>query len=497
MVPPCFSTRITMKSTTSPAAPAPAPTTEYTHTLGNGMSHIWNIRSSSAAAAAAAIEDFYLHENMSSTNPKQDPHTQINKSLPRHHALVCASLGSTRELIARDVAAAAGGGHVCRKRYTNEAHTTAYQKHHLVSMSALAGLVVARWTGVTGARAHTIKTAKKHAELTAKYTHSTLACEILVSNRYYRDLPQLLASSTSKIVGNDNSTSYTTYTPADVTPESVAATKTELLETYTAQIDRLLDAVRQYKRGFVSLQTIRSDPEFARIMRAYWRYCNQVMKIRQNFEEDRVYNNYDNETFDTRRFFVSADVCSVCAMVPQLYNYDIVHLFDGASQGYAKLVKTARHTLVRLSNDGLTAAFLSFAAIEPRMVTAEMAPKHGMKYLTTSMPSCANHIPSRHPLFGELRVKHREHIPRTANAVADIGIPRSPLPMRNVRNYSPLYYTVENIRAGRSWPRAPVITSAAKAYADREAVVVAVAAAAAAAAEIADGWVLCSRRKRK
>jgi hypothetical protein len=190
-------------------------------------------------------------------------------------------------------------------------------------------------------------------------------------------------------------------------------------------------------------------------------------------------------------------------MVPQLYNYDIVHLFDGATQGYAKFVKTARHTLVRLSNDGLTAAFLSFAAIEPRMVTAEMAPKHGTKYVTTSLPSCANHIPSRDPLYGALRVKHRAHIPRTADAVnavnagnADIqGIPRLPPSIRNVRNYSPLYDTLENIRAGRRQGTTPMITSAARAYTERRA---AAAAATEAAAEAADGWVVvCSRRKRK
>ena len=505
-----------MKSTPARAVRAvravPA-TTEYSHSVGNNITHIWNIRSTSrsaaAAAAAAAIEDFYLHENMSSANPKQNPHIQINKSFPLHHALVCASLDSTRVLIARR---ATGG--VCRKRYTNDdARTTVYQKHHLVSMSGLAGLLIARWTGVTGARAHTIKTAKKHAELTAKYTHSTLACEILVGNRYYRDLPRVLASSSSlsssssNIIGNDNSMNLTS---ADVTPESVAATKTELLETYTAQIDRLLHAVRQYKRGFVGLQAIRSDPEFTRMMCAYWRYCKQLMKIHRNFEENRDDDDYDydgdsgsgggDETFATRRFFVSADVSAVSAMVPQLYNYDIVHLFDGATQGYAKFVKITRHTLVRLSNDGLTAAFLSFAAIEPRMVTAEMAPKHGTKYLTTSLPSCANHIPSRDPLYGLLRIKHRALIPRTAEVVnavnADIqGIPRLPPSIRNVRNYSPLYDTLENIRAGRRQGTTPMITSAARAYTERRAAAV---AATEAAAEAADGWVVvCSRRKRK
>lgn len=480
-----------MKSTparavpTARAAAAAAPVAEYTHTLSNHTTHVWNIQSS---PSAAAVSDFYLYENMSSVDVNQSPHTHLNKSFPRHHALVCASLGSTRELIAR--AAAATG--VCRKRYTNEARATAYQKHHLVSMSGLAGLLIARWTGVTGARAHTIKTAKKHAEITAKYTHSVLACEFLVSNRYYRDLPHLLVSSLSTIVGNDNSTlRFTRMTPADVTPEIVAATKTELIETYTAQIDRLLDAVKQYKRGFMGIQAIRSDPEFTRLMCVYWRYSNQVMKLQQNFEQNRYdsddsdgysdgYSDGDDrddrgERFATRRFFLASNVCSVSAMVPQLYNYDIVHLFDGASQGYARYVKTAKNTLVRLSNDGLTTAFLSFAVIEPQMVTAEMAPKHGTKYVTTSISSCANHIPSRDPLFGALRVKHRALIPRTADAVnaADIqGIPRSPTLVRNA-----------------------MITSAARvAYTERRAA----AAAAKAAAEAADGWtVVCSRRKRK
>ena len=491
-----------MKSTparTVPAAPAAAPVAEYTRTLSNHTTHVWNIQSSpsTAAAALAAVSDFYLYENMSSADVNQSPHTHLNKSFPHHHALVCASLGSTRELIA----CAAG---VCRKRYTNEARTTAYQKHHLVSMSGLAGLLIARWTGVTGARAHTIKTAKKHAEITAKYTHSVLACEFLVSNRYYRDLPHLLVSSLSTIVGNDNSTlRFTRMTPADVTPEIVAATKTELIETYASQIDRLLDAVKQYKRGFMGIQAIRSDPEFTRLMCAYWRYCNQVMKLQQNFEQNRYdsgdsdgysdgYSDGDDrsdrsERFATRRFLLASNVCSVCAMVPQLYNYDIVHLFDGASQGYARYVKTAKFTLVRLSNDGLTTAFLSFAVIEPQMVTAEMAPKHGTKYVTTSMVSCANHIPSRDPLFGALRVKHRALIPRTADAVnaADIqGIPRSPtLVRRNVRN--------------QRRDTTPMITSATRvAYTERRAA--AAVAAAEAAAEAADGWtVVCSRRKRK
>jgi hypothetical protein len=96
-----------------------------------------------------------------------------------------------------------------------------------------------------------------------------------------------------------------------------------------------------------------------------------------------------------------------------------------------------------------------------------------------------------------LRIKHRANIPRTADAVnADIqGIPRLPPSIRNVRNYSPLYDTLENIRAGRRQGTTPMITSAARAYTERRAAAV---AATEAAAEAADGWVVvCSRRKRK
>lgn len=514
-----------MKSTTARAAPAPGPTptTEYTHTLGNGISHIWNIRSSRSrsrsASAATVIEDFYLHENMSSTDNRQPGHTQINKSFPHHHALVCASLGSSCDLIIRDVVEAAGGvGRVYRFRHTTDvaaaaaatarAHDTrhathfttisSYQKHHLVSMSGLAGLVVARWMGVRSAGPHTIKTAKKHAELTAKYIHSTLACEILIGNRYYRNLPTRIAafevignSRTNVVVGHCGFSTMTNMTLGDVSPENVAAVKTELVETYASQIDRLLDAVRQYKHGFVSLESIRTDPEFVRLMRAYWHYCSLMMKIQHNFEESP--DNYDDYNYNTKSFVVVADMVSICAMVPHLYCYDVAHLFDNTSQNYAKFVKTARQTLVRLSNDGLTTAFLSFAAIEPGMVTPEMAPKHGMKYLTTSMKSCVNHIPSRHPLFGALRVKHREHIHRTADVVnADNGIIRSCREERNVREYFPIQDTVENIREGRCQETAQVITSAARAYAQRQAA----EAAAEAAAEIADGWVLCTRKRK-
>lgn len=549
MVVPCFSTRITMKSTTSPT---PAPTTEYFHSVGNNITHIWNIRSSSrprsGALAADTIADFYLHENMSSPNPGELGHSHIEKAFPRHRALMMASLGSSCNLIARDIAASSPPlADACRKQYNSAtsppmkacalAHNTrnvtvftdlsAYQKHHLLSQSALAGLLIARWTGVTRAKNHTIKSAKTHAELTAKYVHSALACEIMIGNRYYRNLPrdiQALYCSDSDIdrlhrnvVGSDKTNIMANMTPADVAPERVAATQTELVKIYAAQIDRILLMVKQYKRGFVSLTAIRTDPEFKRMLQVFWRYSHQLMKLKSNFEfgiDDQARRGEFYDRIEARRFFLAADICATLVMVPQLYNYDVAHLFDSAAQTYAKYVKTAKHTSVRLANDGLTAAFLSFAAIEPRMVvTSEMAPKHGLKYATTSLLSCANHIPSRDPLFGLLRLKHRAHIPRTADAISEhlvqgwnarkpqTGIPRSSERMNC--GYNPLHDVLEDVRAGQIkpkdtfWTRSNrgIMITVAEARVGRQAAER--AAAAVAAAEAADGWIVCSYRKRK
>jgi len=467
-------------------------TTEYTQAFDNNTTHVWNFRDSSSAITLA---EFYARENIASPQCRAyQPF--INKSFPRHHLLIKASLDATTPTPTTPTTARART-HALVHDTTRHATTiftdlSTYQKHQLTSLSALARVLVSRWTGFSAARYYTLKSAKKHADLTSTYIHSELACEVLVSNQYYRDLPRLITDARS--VGSDRVSAMAFFTDEDITPKSVANTKTELMETYAAQIDRLLHAVRQYKRGFVSLASIRTDPEFIRLMHAYWRYCNQLMKVQNNLEENSGHDN--NDDVKTRRLFVVADVCAVAAMAPQLYNYDIVHLFDNANRSYARFVKTARHTLVRLSNDGLTKAFLSFAAIEPLMVTAEIAPKHGTKYLTTTMNSCANHIPSRDTVFGALRIKHRAHILRTADAVnADFGIPRSPPSMRNIRvEYSPVHDTLEHIRAGRTRETTPVIVSAGRAYASRQVA----AAASEAAAEIADGWVLCTRnRKRK
>jgi hypothetical protein len=460
-----------MKSTSqAPVVTPPTPTTtEYVKIFGDTR-QVWNIKCSSAAAAdvaSAAIEDYYDEEY---TALPQVPGAPLDKARPRHHALVAAALRSSLTLTERDFPKSSTTITTTRTATTTTAAavSSVYQKHHLVTLSAMCGLLVTRLL-ITGhsrsssdhntAPHHLWRPLKRHARFTTHYIHSALASEILIGNRYYRNITR--CSALTGPIGNTTKD----YTASDIAPEFVSATKQQLCAVYASEIARLTDTVQQFKRGFVNLDTIHSDPQFKRLFSLYWLYCNQVMKIQSEFEKCRLqqdavvggdrltlfYAALDkfNERKDVKRFLIVSDVSEVPAMIPRLYDYDIVHLFDWSKQSYARYVRTVKSTLVRLANDGLTSAFLSFAAIEPRMVTPEMAPKHGMLYQTLSLKSCANHIPSRHPVYGALRVQHSAHIPRTADAAAvDSNTVRRDSDRRRPRTYRyvPVHTTMTEIR---------------------------------------------------
>jgi hypothetical protein len=404
---------------------------EYIHT----SSHKWNIYS--RESSSNAIEEYYLREEMARSQI-------LDKAFSRHHAIVSSALDTAVKIVNRAfpkglvvdtgrrgwVGVGLGVG-------VGVGASDAYQKHHLVALSGMSGLLVTRLivSGMTrcgstrrharDSHHHLMKTMKKYTQITTYYIHSALTSEILIGNRYYRDILKNTASK--RIIGHHGKQ----YTSEDVTPALVNATKCELRRLYASQITRLTDTVKQYKRGFVNLHEIQNDPEFQRLFAAFWQYSNQVMKKRDNYESSTLqldddendnrltyYNKY--ETFkQIKRFFVLSEISEVPAMVPRLYDYDIVHLFDSAAQGFVKYIQIVKSTLIRLANDGLTSAFLSFAAIEPGMVTSDLAPAHGKTYHTLTLKSCANHIPSRDPLYGALRIQHRAHIPRTADVIVD------------------------------------------------------------------------------
>jgi len=384
----------------------------------------------------------------------------------------------------------------------------AVSKHNLAALSGMTGLLVRRMLGIGlggACRCRHINglplapfpfgdlhetTKHTHAELMNQYIHSALAAEYIIGNRYFRtvvlarravlnlaasssytEFPVLAADAAPEVreeqrrryeqdregpVGMLRCDATKNLTACDITPESLEITKKELLTAYSANIDRLMAAIQQYRRGFASLDEIRTDPEFVRLNIAFWRYLNQLMKMKTDFEirdasaaskmPFRAVHPADYNTFrenkDAKRFVLISSLSEPAVLVPLMFRYDVARIFDNWRQSYVKYISTTRATWVRLANDGSTASFLAFAAIEPGMVTDDYAPTIGCAtdWHTLTLKSCANYIPSRHPIFGELRVKHRCHIKRTAEVLntmhenhaanfnkPNLGVPRAPL----------------------------------------------------------------------
>lgn len=423
-------------------------TTEYV--MDNGeIRHIWNIRSSSdtaIASASAAITEYYEREEMSSRGFDKEPRAVITKAFPRHHALVSRALASASRLTARDFPkyypssqCIAASSQIAA---LSSNLTSVYQKHHLVALSAMSGLLAARLflTGHSFGRRghdhhddhhhdrddwfapnHLMRSLRHNAQFTTTYVHSALASDILIGYRYYRHLVR--DSELRQPIGNTG----IHYKNEDLGSENIIPElKCELSTLYASEIDRLNDAVYQFKRGYINVREIQNDPEFQKLMNAFWSISNKVMKQLNEHKKppapipaDRHY--FEELEKERKERFVTqlsdfSDISEVLVRVPRLYDYDIVHLFDNEKQSYAKYVRTVKNTSIRLANDGITTSFLGFAAIEPEMVCELFAPKLNGKYLTIAPENYANHKPSRDPIYGPLRIKHLAHITRTAVA---------------------------------------------------------------------------------
>jgi hypothetical protein len=306
-----------------------------------------------------------------------------------------------------------------------------YQKGHLTALSGMTGLLVMRLMTPMTPQNITLKTKKTHAEITQQYIHSALAAEYLVGNRYYRrDTVTTTTTTTTDPLEKENHpvgfigrNFKSRLTAADIAPDAIRATQEELHQLYNANIARLRMIVQQYKRGFVCRETIRADPEFVLMMSAFWRMASQILKMKDEFE-DQAANPLTRMWFslrkDARRFTMVSLVAEIAVLVPGLYDYDIAHIFDNASGSYARYIQSVKDTWLRLAGESSNASFLAFAAIEPTMVTEDHAPRIGgnlAQYHGLSLTSCANYIPSRHPVFGALKKQHQSHMIRTAYAV--------------------------------------------------------------------------------
>ena len=402
-------------------------------------------------------------------------------ALPRHYAIVAASrqprqFSSLTDLQTSSLRASAATSHSSNSRARVRVHTlsditpftelTVRQKGVVIAHSALAHLVVKKLAGVFRAKPYERRVALEHADIIASFISSALACEYLVGNRYYRNLPTILASEIYIVGSGENTRTYCkTLTLADVTPAKIQENEEAFQVIYDANIDRLESCVEQYERGFVSLKTLRSDPEFVKMFTKFLELNFQTIKWR-SLSQDRITaaaaaahmsssaprssdNEYAEGIIGCRQIF------KIQCRFARLCQYRIAHIFDNSNFSFAGLLRASRTSQLRLCNDGLSSALLTFAAIEPRMVTTEMVPRLGLNYLACGdVSSAANHIQSRDPVFGSLLAKHRHHIP-TANQLYPKNRKQLLRVSRSVKmTYTPVQDTLDSIRTGRPccWP---------------------------------------------
>ena len=446
-------------------------------------SHDWNIAADitpeERVKAIQQINDYYFKERFDRSKNPISTH-------PYHHALILAALGSSSRLVLREFPFVVTPGYDRRVEACAHAYphvhdpsrvssftkmASAYQKHHITGLSGMTGLLVSRL--MTHPQFVSRKTQKKYTEITKQRTHSNFAAECITGGRYNTQIAR--SSCGKRPVGFISCDFLSNLTNADITPDAVRLTQDELRRLYDANIVRLMAMVKLFKRGFIGLAVFREDPEFVKMMTLFWRSSSQLLKLIEVGEHQSVPPSTTQDLHATSAFLDRKDakhitmlsmVAETYAITPLLYQYDISQIFDSSFQSYSTFIKVTKETLNRLAGDGSTASFLAFSAIEPDMVTKKYAPKLGgslCDFHGLTLKSCANHIPSRHPVFGALRVKHRRHIIRTADAVNASSVrvhPNLDAPMMGVTrdtkerfdsNYAPFYECVVEDVTSRDW----------------------------------------------
>lgn len=398
---------------------------------------IYNDKNKKKENTTQHLEQYYFHEDASNDRTCN----RLQMSFPYHHCLMKASHHSSQTVLDAQCLYPyfrtkknrlnyftnhIDSMHAVTRVHENEisktlfTELTAFQKTHLIAQSAMTGLLISRLFGISYAKPWTIQFSKKHADITAKYIHSALASECLIGCRYYHNLPRVIQDI--RAVGNDcNEQSYANLTEEDATFEKIQENRTQLIALYASNSARLEHAIKQFKRGFLSLQTIREDPEFKKLFQMFWLLQSQCMKYRSvvisSLNARRILCERNNITFDSKSIsiLVCNTVFSCQTICPRLFGYDVAHLFDNRTGSYARFVKTTKVKQLELANQGLISAFLTFSAVEPNMVSDCLAPHMEKIYYPCDFSSYAFHIPSRDTIFGPLISKHRRHIPRYVN----------------------------------------------------------------------------------
>lgn len=269
--------------------------------------------------------------------------------------------------------------------------TTARQRSKLLAYSGIAGkLIVQLFANCGGMLLHSQPIRIRNSAFTmTQRVHSLATCEILMDNRYwYR--------------GN-----FDTDDHADADneiPMSMNEMIAEFRELYRDHIDEVKCAALKYKNGLVNIGEIQSDPIKTKFYSLMIRCLKQLMRL----------DNDNNRGLMKR----SNRVMKFIAEFPDIFHKDIARMHGLCTM---RLRMSTRETQLRLANEGSYYAFLSFAASEPQMVDAFLAPEVGTRYGGVySVSDRENNVSSRHRVFGELLKTHRRHLPRTAEVMGDI-----------------------------------------------------------------------------
>jgi hypothetical protein len=435
---------------------------------GNGtVSHHWKY----AAAADTAdplltLRQYYdLEEKHCPRKDARGEFKHIATALPRHFAVVAATR-QPRQFISRTESCVMTLQNtptqhkiqsLARARVHDESDITIFteltlhQRVIVVARTGIAHLLVKKLAGIFWTERHMHQAVLTFADLVASFISSALACEYLVGNRYYRNLPTILATE-AQVVGCPHGRHHQ-ITAEDVTPAKIQETKQELQVLYAANIDRLEAAIDQYKRGFVSLESLRTDPEFVKMFSKFWRLSFQTMKARSCSESRIAARRTRNPAPLTpeesaERLLMCREIFNAQCQFSRLIQYRIAHLFDNSIFGYVSLLRSAKSSQLRLCNDGLVAGLLTFATIEPRLITPNLAPDVSIEYISCDLAGAANHVQSRDPVFGEILAKHRQHIPTTKESYTPVSIWRSTLSGTPSKTYHPIQSRLDSIWAG-------------------------------------------------
>jgi hypothetical protein len=225
--------------------------------------------------------------------------------------------------------------------------------------------------------------------------HSPIACEIMLDNRY------------SDFVIENNALR------CDLNDVPINRARRLLRVVYYDghTLASLKKDIADFKRGQISIDVIYNNQTY-RYLYTYWYYClSESMSYHNHTDIERRKKCLPREFM----FQKTKRIIRIITEFSEMLSPDIVFIMK-----MNRLAYTIKNTQLRLSKDGCFAAFLAFSKLEPLMIDDMMAPIIGTQYtgieqIPKNNEITTNWIPSKDRVFGDLMLKHRNHIPITSN----------------------------------------------------------------------------------